>query len=195
MERYDSKSCQLLKKKIAEEDSIKERHRLINRYLGQRIALVESVIAKEFPDDVSYEEIDDFNLINIFPFYDENGNVDNYLFNKFKYEDCISKLRIGRDCKVEGYKCDLFTAFQKLLICRNAYWKIAGEEMGLGKPWKPDWSNKNELKYCIENSYDKGIHYDVLVHTQKTLAFPTYEMRDAFYENFEELIIICKKLL
>ena len=57
MEKYDSKSCQRLKKKIAEEDSIKERHRLINRYLGQRIALVESVIAKEFPDDVSYEEM------------------------------------------------------------------------------------------------------------------------------------------
>ena len=111
------------------------------------------------------------------------------------YEECISKLRINRNCKVEGYKCDLLTAFQKLLICRNAYWKIAGEEMGLGKPWKPDWSNKNELKYCIENSYDKGIHYDVLVHTQKTLAFPTYEMRDAFYDNFKELIKQCKELL
>ena len=57
MERYDSKNCQRLKEKIANEDSIKERHRLINRYLGQRIALVESVIAKEFPDDVSYEEM------------------------------------------------------------------------------------------------------------------------------------------
>lgn len=34
MERYDSKSCQRLKEKIANEDSIKERHRLINRYLG-----------------------------------------------------------------------------------------------------------------------------------------------------------------
>lgn len=112
------------------------------------------------------------------------------------YEECISKLRINRDCKVEGYKCDLLTAFQKLLICRNAYWKIAGEEMGLGKPWNPDWSNKNELKYCIENRYDKGIHYDVLVHTQKTLAFPTYEMRDAFYDNFnEKLIEQCKELL
>ena len=112
------------------------------------------------------------------------------------YEECISKLRINRDCKVEGYKCDLLTAFQKLLICRNAYWKIAGEEMGLDKPWKPDWSNKNELKYCIENNYVKGIHYDVLVHTQKTLAFPTYEMRDAFYDNFnEKLIEQCKELL
>ena len=27
----------------------------------------------------------------------------------------------------------------KLLICRNAYWEIAGKELGLGKPWKPDW--------------------------------------------------------
>ena len=67
--------------------------------------------------------------------------------------------------------------------------------MGLGKPWKPDWSDKNELKYCIENIYNKGIHYDVLVHTQKILAFPTYEMRDAFYENFKELIEQCKELL
>lgn len=57
IERYDSKSCQRLKEKIANEDSIKERHKLINRYLGQRIALVESVIAKEFPDDVSYKEM------------------------------------------------------------------------------------------------------------------------------------------
>ena len=57
MERYDSKICQTLKKKITNEDSIRERHRLVNKYLGQRIALVESVIAHEFPDDVSYEEM------------------------------------------------------------------------------------------------------------------------------------------
>ena len=57
MERYDSKSCQILKEKITNEDSIKRRHRLVNQYLGRRIALVESVIAHEFPDDVSYEEM------------------------------------------------------------------------------------------------------------------------------------------
>ena len=37
----------------------------------------------------------------------------------------------------------------KLLVCRNAYWKIAGEEMGLDKPWEPDWTNLDQLKYCI----------------------------------------------
>ena len=57
MELYDSKDCRLLKKKIEETDSIKERHRLINKYLSHRIRRVEAVIAQEFPDDVSYQEM------------------------------------------------------------------------------------------------------------------------------------------
>ena len=57
MERYDSFMCQTLKKKIEETDSIKARHRMVNRYLAHRIRRVESVIAQEFPDDVSYEEM------------------------------------------------------------------------------------------------------------------------------------------
>lgn len=56
------------------------------------------------------------------------------------YEECIGKLPINWDGKVEGYKSELLNNFQKLLICRDTYWKIYGEEMGLGKPWKPDWS-------------------------------------------------------
>lgn len=57
MELYDSKYCQTLKKKIEETDSIKERQRLINKYLGERIRCVEKVIANQFPDEVSYEEM------------------------------------------------------------------------------------------------------------------------------------------
>ena len=57
MELYDSKYCQSLKKQIEETDSIKERHRLINKYLGERIRCVEKVIANQFPDEVSYEEM------------------------------------------------------------------------------------------------------------------------------------------
>ena len=54
---YDSKYCQTLKKKIEETDSIKKRHSLINRYLAERIRRVEVVMAQEFPDEVSYEEM------------------------------------------------------------------------------------------------------------------------------------------
>ena len=57
MELYDSKDCQLLKKRIEETDSIKERHTLINKYLSHRIRRVETIIAQEFPDEVSYQEM------------------------------------------------------------------------------------------------------------------------------------------
>ena len=81
-----------------------------------------------------------------------------------------------------------------LLICRDAYWKIAGEQMGLGKPWKPDWKNDEQLEYviiCRRNCIVK----DTFVAKDVILAFPTPEIRDAFYENFKELIEICKELL
>ena len=84
----------------------------------------------------------------------------------------------------------------KLRICCHAYWKIAGEEMGLGKPWEPNWSSvKLETKYVIYNQPNAG-----WVRTTSTLnrcirAFPNPEMRDTFYENFKDLIEQCKELL
>ena len=81
----------------------------------------------------------------------------------------------------------------RILICRDAYWKIAGEEMGLGKPWQPDWNNVSD-KHCIY--FVSGEIWLTECQTRQcTLAFPTAEMRDAFYENFKELIDKCKELL
>ena len=89
---------------------------------------------------------------------------------------------------------ELIEAFTRLKFCRDAYWKIAGEEMGLVKPWKPVWNDGDQKKYCIFNvsgSIRKGIRY----FANSILAFSTEEMRDAFYENFKEEIEICKELL
>ena len=77
----------------------------------------------------------------------------------------------------------------KLLICRNAYWKLYGEEMGLGKPWEPDWNDERQDKYGFYNE----CKYTII--NSATFVFPTAEMRDAFYENFKEEIEICKELL
>ena len=57
MELYDSKMCQDLKRRIEDTDSIKENHRLVNMYLAERIRCVERVMANEFPDEVSYQEM------------------------------------------------------------------------------------------------------------------------------------------
>lgn len=87
--------------------------------------------------------------------------------------------------------------FNKLLTCRDAYWEIAGKELGLDKPWEPDWNDTTQIKHsiwfdnngiCIKSN---RISYAV----QHILTFPTSEIREIFYENFEDLIEKCKKLL
>ena len=85
---------------------------------------------------------------------------------------------------------DLIDAFIRLKVCRDAYWKIAGEEMGLGKPWEPTM----ETVYCISRN-DNVIKCSYRGGNSNILEFPTPEMRDAFYENFKELIERCKELL
>lgn len=96
--------------------------------------------------------------------------------------------------RVKGYKGDLLTRFQKLLICRDAYWKFYGEETGLGKPWEPDWYNSCQHKHCIY-THGSNVKKGILFCAQTILAFPTKEMQDAFYNNFIELIEGCKELL
>lgn len=59
---------------------------VLRDYLRQFANMYKKTIDNSF--DIPYDEIDDFNLINIFPFYDDGGNIDTMLFNKFKYEDC-----------------------------------------------------------------------------------------------------------
>jgi hypothetical protein len=91
------------------------------------------------------------------------------------------------------YICKL-EAFRKLLICRDAYWKIAGEQMGLDKPWEPDWSTESEVKYVIE-VYRNNVRKNSQGYSNTIFAFPTVEMRNAFKENFDSDIEFCKEFL
>lgn len=158
-------------------------------------------------------------------FKDENGNVINttkiVLEKKKKvypktYEECCEILGVDPnnflaitnfyDGEVEttDYERGLSSKFASLwglCVCRDAYWKIAGEEMGLGNPWKPDWENSEERRYSIVNIEgdinlpETTLTKWILKVTNKILVFPTIEMRDAFYDNFKKEIEICKELL
>ena len=77
----------------------------------------------------------------------------------------------------------------RVLMCCNAYWKIAGEEMGLGKPWAPRDAKDKYIIRRVGDTIVKGYNISCV------LEFPTVEMRDAFYENFKDLIENCKELL
>jgi hypothetical protein len=110
------------------------------------------------------------------------------------YEECCVALEyIPHTDDIIGYKWDVLQSLQILLICRDAYWKIAGEEMGLGKPWEPDY-NSLKTKYTIEVIENKVVVISTMSENH-ILAFPTEEMRDAFYENFKVEIELVKELL
>lgn len=112
------------------------------------------------------------------------------------YEECSDILGTYTDPDIDGYKHELLWVFQKLLICRDAYWKIAGEQMGLDKPWELDYTNPDIDLYVIiniHNNIEKAKYGYGFQHC--VLTFPTEEMRNAFYENFKDLIEECKELL
>ena len=113
-------------------------------------------------------------------------NADPYIRLKYDLSD-------GQKYSYDVDNLHLYENLRQLLICRDAYWKIAGEQMGLGKPWKPDWSLQ-DTKYIIVNRAGV-LRLNEVDHYSRVLAFPTREMRDAFYENFKELIEKCKELL
>ena len=138
-----------------------------------------------------------------YQFVDENGNVINatkiVLEKKKKeypktYAECCKVLGYNElsyaDIPVNNwYKWRLFQTLNKLIICRDAYWKLYGEEIGLGKPWEPDFDNlSTNLEYM---KIDKGC----FTYSSRVFVFPTEEMRDAFKENFDPDIEICKEFL
>ena len=120
------------------------------------------------------------------------------------YEECLKVLGIegGRlmfnNSGITQYERELYIKMNnlsKLLICRDAYWKIAGEEMGLGKPWEPDCNYNSPPRYIISCYFGDIIKEKYCGQYNRPLSFPTEEMRDAFYENFKKEIEICKELL
>ena len=150
-------------------------------------------------------------------FKDENGNIINatkIILEKKKkeypktYEECCRVLGIEEielQYNVDYIKNTLrnedwkrlqqLDALNMLLICRDAYWKLYGEEMGLGKSWEPDWLDDDVVKHIISHDGKTYGTRGGLNYINYILAFPTEEMRDVFKENFKDLIEQCKELL
>ena len=104
----------------------------------------------------------------------------------------------GMTVDVPMHYSPLIIDFAKLLICRDAYWKIAGEQMGLDKPWDTKYGS-GEWGYWIGYDVNANKIYcqDSRILLNHLLVFPAEEMRDTFYENFKNLIesCNCKELL
>ena len=154
--------------------------------------MIEGLVKEESSVDLTVkgEKVKERIEITIPEGYEYVIESDKIIFTKKKeypktFLECCDVLDIKNliERGVKGYKAELFDTLQKLYICRDAYWKIAGEEMGLGKPWEP----QTGVIY----------HYmpDAPSYIRNIFPFPTPEMRDAFKVNFDPDIEICKELL
>lgn len=108
------------------------------------------------------------------------------------YEECCYALGfndrydLDKHISTHDSKYDLILrSFYMLLICRNAYYKIAGD-------WEPNFGET--FIYAIGTCYGT-VEKRMVSGGSGLLLFPTEEMRDAFYENFKEQIEECKELL
>lgn len=108
------------------------------------------------------------------------------------YEECCDILQLEYTFELKDLTMDeekLTDSFIRLKRCRDAYWKIAKEQMGWDEPRDTD---DGEMKV-----------YHTIVNTKKhykkvndwLLSFPSPEMRDTFYENFKDLIRECNELI
>jgi hypothetical protein len=156
-----------------------------------------------------------------YEFQDKEGNVINTDTIKLvkkqpqypkTYEECCKVMGIDHKnflsirnlCADDGeevttaYEKDVldeFTYLWELKICRDAYWKIAGEQMGLGKPWEPPYGCEPVEIFCVHTYQNRITRVSDNSSYHHILAFPTAEMRDVFYENFKDLIEKCKTFL
>lgn len=149
---------------------------------------VEEKIKVDIPKGYEFAGVDD--------------NNQQVVFEKIKpqypktYEECCKILDETVYIAFDGLSLEevkLYKPYIELMRCRNAYWKIAGEQMELGGAWKPELNSKKR-KFALSN-VGENISFEVYGEYNSILCFPTEEMRDAFFENYKELIEKCKELL
>lgn len=100
----------------------------------------------------------------------------------YDIDDASSKF----DTKYEDALIDGLDALRKLIICRDAYWKLSGE--------KPEDCS---LLYCIcwDPFIDQMIFKTSTESLNRLLAFPKEDMMDTFAKKFDNLIVKCKKFI
>ena len=103
------------------------------------------------------------------------------------FEECCNILYLDPESELI---CSLryveLASFCKLLICRDAYWKKDN--------YKPKF--EGEIYYYIHLRSDlKPILGFSESRVMSYFVFPKVSARDAFYENFKDLIEECKELI
>ena len=144
------------------------------------------VIEKEWHEYDKYNEIGP----SVEEYLEYVNNIRNPRFPK-TYEECCEVLLLKPEratYSVGGleYKRHLIVNLQRLLICRDAYWKLTDD-------WKPDWEDGTP-KYGLIVSGNR-VKKQKSEYVQMKFCFPTEDILNAFCENFDKPINNCKEML
>lgn len=154
---------------------------------------MEDIIKIDIPKGYEFAGVDDDKQQVVFakiqPQYPKTYDECCKVVNASPYVELIYNVSDGQKYSYDIDNLQIYENIRRLKICRDAYWKIAGEQMGLGKPWEPDWNDLSTNHEFIK------INKGCFTYSSRVLVFPTKEMRDAFYENFKDLIEQCNELL
>lgn len=102
------------------------------------------------------------------------------------FDACAKLLGVSCHISTDGYMGNEFQEFQRLIICRNAYWAIADD-------WKPNYKNK-EKKHCIVTR--RGVvGVATTIEISRNFTFPTPEMAQKFHDSFKPKLDFCKDML
>lgn len=105
-----------------------------------------------------------------------------------KYIGLIYDLDDGSSNEIYKDHIELLRSFRKLMICRDAYRKIAKWE-----PWSNEY-NGNRIMFGIVPS-GSTVRFDSCTYQGCMLMFPTEDMCKVFYENFKDLIFKCHDII
>jgi hypothetical protein len=107
------------------------------------------------------------------------------------YDDCFKYLNfitgVGGSNFVPDNCKEPIEALCKLLICRNAWWKM-------DEHYRPDFNDHLIIKYTIK-CYKNNIVNSQTTIESCILAFRTEEIRNRFYKTFKDLIEQAKTLI
>ena len=109
--------------------------------------------------------------------YYTNNTICGVIPSKFGVDPIISEFDNKEDAEA-------FEAYSKLLKLRKNW---------IGN-WKPKWANDYQKKYIICN-YSDIVAKDTVITASHCLSFPTPEMRDEFFDCFQDYLEQAKDLI
>ena len=106
------------------------------------------------------------------------------------FDDCCEVLNVSH-CVQRSQE---FDTYNKLILCRDAYWIIAGKQLGLNKPWSPNYDDDEAYYSQILKVKGKIVTPPYKQSIDTPFFFPTEKMRDAFYQNYKNDLEFCKNV-